>query len=132
MNPHEMPLVTSLITFGPQLDPLEASYYTNLTGFWRGDVQFYNLTAHATSETNLTQTLPWMPLAHSLLESSNFTTNATELSERLGSWNWEGSNKAAISVGDKLVWSKPHLTNVSKDIAIIHVRGDNLPVLIVC
>ncbi|KAK7683355.1 hypothetical protein QCA50_013617 [Cerrena zonata] len=124
LNPNEMPLVTSLLTFGSQLDPSEASYYTNLTGFWRGEVQFYNLTSNSSSEANTTDSLPWQPIAHSLLTSSNFTTNVTELEERLGSWNWSASNKAAISVGDKLVWSKPHMTNVSKDIAIIHGKID--------
>lgn len=121
-----MPLVTSFLAFGSQLDPMEASYYTNLTGFWRGEGQFYNLTSsNSTSESNDTDSLPWRPIAHSLLTSSNFTPNVTELSERLGSWNWSSSNKAAISVGDKLIWSKPHLTNISKDIAIIHVCSSN-------
>ncbi|CAL1715555.1 unnamed protein product [Somion occarium] len=110
-----MPLVDSLLTLGSQLDSMEASYYTNLTGFWRGDIEFHNLTSNSTD--------PWQPLAHDLISSANLT-NATELSDRLGSWNWSASNKVAISVGDKLVWSKPHLTNVSKDIAVIHGKID--------
>ena len=114
-----MPMVESLMTFGSQVNPLSASYYTNLTGFWRGDVAFHNLTR---LESNATTPPPsWHHLADSLVASANLT-NATEFTNRLGNWNWTRSDKVAISFGDKLMWSKEDHKDLSKDIAIIHVR----------
>lgn len=114
-----MPLVNDFLTFGRQLDPQSGSYYANLTGFWRGDVQFHNLT----NETMQTYSSPpfWIQDAQSFMSTANLT-NATELTERVGKWGWDSSTKVAISFGDKLLWSSegPH-SNLSKDVALIHV-----------
>ena len=105
------------MTFGSQLDPQSSSYYTNLTGFWRGDVTFYNLTNLRVNET--TPLPPWHHLAEDLVAHANLT-NMTEFTNTLGSWNWTRSNKVAISFGDRLVWSEKR-KEPSKDIAMIHV-----------
>lgn len=113
-----MPLVDNFVTFGSQVDPQSASYYANLTGFWRGDVTFYNLT-HL--ETNATSPLPpWHSLADNLVTNANLT-NATEFAHLLGNWNWSRSDKVAISFGDKLLRSENNSRELSKDVAMIHV-----------
>ena len=106
------------MTFGSQLDPQFQSYYTNLTGFWRGDVEFHNLTD---LQSNATAPLPvWHHLAEDVVSKANLT-NATEFTNRLGSWNWTRSDKVAISLGDKLMWSEEEHKDLSRDIAMIHV-----------
>lgn len=120
-DPVTLPLVESFVTFGAQLDPLSASYYTNLTGFWRGDIAVHNLTS---LESNATSPPPhWHTLADSLISNANLT-NATELTRRLGNWNWSRSDKVAISFGDKLVWFEAGSREVSKDIAMVHGKID--------
>ena len=107
------------MTFGSRVDTDTSSYFTNLTGFWRGDAVFYNLT-HL--QPNASAPLPvWHHLADELVGRANLT-NATELAERVGKWNWTRSNKVAISFGDRIVWDVGEGKNVSKDIAMIHVR----------
>lgn len=116
-----MPLVSNFVTFGPPVDPLQASYYANLTGFWRGDLQFHNLT-NLTGEALAGAAPPiWLQDAQSFISTANLT-NATELSTRLGEWDWVHSAKVAISFGDKLPWSNDDGKILSDDIAIIHVR----------
>ena len=106
------------MTFGSQLDLQFQSYYTNLTGFWRGDVEFHNLTD---LQSNATAPLPiWHHLAEDLVANANLT-NATEFTNRLGSWNWTRSDKVAISLGYKLMWTEEEHNDLSRDIAMIHV-----------
>lgn len=106
------------MTFEGQVDPQAASYYTNLTGFWRGDVNFHNLTKLEVNAT--TPPPPWHRLADELVASANLT-NATEFASRVGSWNWTRSNKVQISLGDKLMWDEAGHRNLTKDIAMVHV-----------
>ncbi|KAI0069873.1 hypothetical protein K474DRAFT_1746897, partial [Panus rudis PR-1116 ss-1] len=105
--------------FGSRLEPTQASYYSNLTGFWRGDLTFHNLTYFPEVENPP----EWYRLASDYIAGGNLT-NSTEVAERLGPWNWTASDKAAMGIGDKLIYSEPHLTNVSKDISIIHGKVD--------
>lgn len=122
-----MPLVNSFMTFGSRLDPKHDSYYTNLTGFWRGDLAFHNISfldsEHPPSTTNGTA-IPWLSVAKDYVEAANLTANATEYQERIGAWNWTASYKLSLSIGDKLLWAKPSLTNVSTNIAMIHGKID--------
>ncbi|TCD68657.1 hypothetical protein EIP91_010178 [Steccherinum ochraceum] len=118
-----LPLVESLMPFGTQLDPYRESYYSNLTGFWKGDLEFYNLTA-LSNETTSTSLTPWRTLADQFMASANMT-NATEVAERIGSWNWTASHKFTMSIRDKeILPTKGQFMNVSKDIAIIHGKID--------
>ena len=115
------------MTFGSQVDPQAASYYQNLTGFWRGDVRFHNLTKLDSSVTPVPDTTiqvpPWHRAAADYIASANATlTNATELTHKLGSWNWTRSKRVDISFGDKIVVPKGNDTEFTKDIALIHVR----------
>lgn len=108
-----MPLVTAFLPFGRELAPARGSYYTNMTGFWHGDVQPHNLTALNTTE----QSSPWRHLSEQLMT----TTNLSKIPDLLGLWNWTRSNKVTLNVGDKLV-----PLNATKDIAIIHVSTPRL------
>ena len=120
-----MPLVERFMTFGPRLHPQLGSYYTNLTGYWKGDVRFHNLTQEShtyIAPNGSTFNFPWANLASNYLAGANLT-NATELAERLGEWNWTRSEKVDISFGDKIVWDSKNRVEVSKDIAVIHVRS---------
>jgi len=117
-----VPLVESLITFGPQLDPYKESYYSNLTGFWKGDLQFYNLTSLA-NLSMVTTAPPWRALAEQYLAGQNMT-NATEVAERMGSWNWTASHKFTMSIRDKTVLPQGAFTDLPRDVAIIHGKID--------
>lgn len=120
-DPALMPLAESLMSFGSQVDPQSASYYTNLTGFWRGDVRFHNLTD---LQSNASAPFPpWHTLADQFMSRANLT-NVTEFTTRLGSWNWTRSDKVQISLGDKLVWDAGEHKALSKDIAMVHGKID--------
>ena len=108
------------------MDPLYASYYANFTGYWKGDVRFHNLTNLDSSVTPVPDTTiqvpPWHRAAADYIASANATlTNATELTHKLGSWNWTRSKRVDISFGDKIVVPKGNDTEFTKDIALIHV-----------
>ncbi|TBU30076.1 hypothetical protein BD311DRAFT_755258 [Dichomitus squalens] len=115
-DPNTTPLVAAFLPFGLELDPKQGSYYSNLTGFWHGDLQLHNLTSLNATE----QTSPWRHLA----EQWMLTTNLSEIPERLGSWNWTRSNKVTLNVGDKLVPYKQSEEGETKSIAIIHGKVD--------
>lgn len=117
-----MPLVESLMTFGNQVDSQSAAYYTNLTGFWRGDVRFHNLTNLQSNESSPLP--PWHTFSDDLVWRANLT-NATEFASRVGSWNWTRSDKVQISLGDKFMWDEGEHRNLSKDIAMIHVSSSS-------
>lgn len=103
-----MSFVASFIPSGRELDPKQGSYYSNMTGFWHGDVQLHNLTAlNATDQAS-----PWRHLSEQFM----IPTNLTAIPELQGPWNWTRSNKVTLNVGDKLI-----SVNETKSIAIIHV-----------
>lgn len=116
------PLLGQFMSFGQRLHPQLGSYYSNLTGYWKGDVRFHNLTqeSHPLSSPDIISTPPWSRQASDYLIGANLT-NATEFAQRLGAWNWTRSEKVDISFGDKLVWSERNGSEVSKDVAILHV-----------
>lgn len=103
-----MSFVASFIPSGRELDPKQGSYYSNMTGFWHGDVQLHNLTALNATE----QASPWRHLSEQFM----IPTNLTAIPELQGPWNWTRSNKVTLNVGDKLI-----SVNETKSIAIIHV-----------
>ncbi|KAI0351865.1 hypothetical protein OH77DRAFT_1486589 [Trametes cingulata] len=114
-DPNMMPLVNAFMTFGGELDPKEGSYYSNMTGFWHGDLQPHNLTSLNASEAASS----WRHLAEQFI----LPTNVTAIPELLGPWNWTRSNKLSLSVGDKLIpFERDGLDN--KNIAVIHGKID--------
>ena len=114
-----MPLVTDIMSFGRQLDPYQGSYYQNLTAFWKGDVQFHNLT-NLTTDSQI-QPPFWINDAQTFVTSANLT-NATELAERVGNWRWSHSTKTSIRFADKKASREDgEKKDLPEDIALIHV-----------
>ena len=110
-----MPLVSSFLPFGAELDPMRGSYYSNMTGFWHGDLQLHNLTSLNSTE----EKAPWRPFAEQWMLASNLTA----IPERLVPWNWTRSNKVTLNVGDKRVPFKGKEGNETRNVAIIHVSS---------
>lgn len=110
-----VPLMEHFITFSPLLDHDHSSYYANLTGFWRGNLQYYNLTG--ISDSNDSSVIEWQSLASNYISN----TNISAVPEKLGVWNWAHSSKLAISIGDRIVPSSQAFVNVSTQVAIVHV-----------
>jgi len=99
------------MNFGAKLDPETRSYYTNLTGFWHGELQFHNLTSPNYQNSTV---IEWSNLA----DDSVNATNKTAVPELLGSWNWTASNKVSLSIGNKAM-SVSHGQNISGNSVII-------------
>ncbi|KIM83157.1 hypothetical protein PILCRDRAFT_819938 [Piloderma croceum F 1598] len=145
-HPSMEPLLSSLLADGTHLDPSEASYYSNITGFIRGDITFYNISLpfleslsvspssslasptdinNDTTTTNLTSPPPWLPHAESLMSP----LNTSEVIERASSWNWTGCDKIALSVvekapimdGDK---GKGKGLNLTEEMTVVHGHID--------
>lgn len=104
------------MTFGSHPDPNQASYYSNITGFIRGDIDFYNITPQFLATSSANQT--WRPFAETLM----YGTNMTEVVQRSGSWNWMDTDKVALSVVEKNSLLSPEELGFVEQIALIHVR----------
>ena len=110
-----MPLVSAFLPLGVELDSKRGSYYSNMTGFWHGDLQLHNLTdLNATEEV-----APWRHLSEQWMLASNLTA----IPERLGPWNWTRSDKVTLNVGDKRVPFKQKGGDEARNVAIIHVSS---------
>lgn len=92
------------------MDPLFGSYYLNTTGFIRGPLDFYNITPSSLESTDV----PWKSHAQSFMS----TANRTELSDKLGPWNWSAATNLSWSVVDH---APRMIEGVSEQIAVIHV-----------
>lgn len=103
------------MTFGSRIDPQQGSYYSNLTGFWKGELQFNNLTSVSVTDPPLQ---PWRYLADDFVAGINISA----LPELLGSWNWSASENLTINAGDKAFLFDGGNGSVSGQIATIHVR----------
>jgi hypothetical protein len=75
------------------VDPLQHSYFPNVTGFIRGPSSVFNLTA----ETSRLEHMSWDHDAVAFMEG----VNRTELVEKLGTWNWTSVQRVAISALEK-------------------------------
>ncbi|KAI0628206.1 hypothetical protein C8Q77DRAFT_1150309 [Trametes polyzona] len=114
-DPNTLPLAEAFMTFGSEIHPAHGSYYSNLTGFWHGEVQPHNLTSLNASEAASS----WRHLAEQFM----LPTNLTAIPYLLGSWNWTNTNKLSLSAGDKLIAFEND--NVEhKNVAIVHGRID--------
>jgi hypothetical protein len=109
-------LIDSLGVYTSDLDSREqgGTYYTNITGFFHGDLTFHNISSPA-DDDDVTRSSPsWRPFAQRLMAG----TNMTELVRELGTWNWSASDKLAMSLMEK-----PHgVVGVQEKMALVHVR----------
>ncbi|KAI0742037.1 hypothetical protein C8Q80DRAFT_1197624 [Daedaleopsis nitida] len=115
-DPNTTPLVAAFISTGHEVDPKHESYYSNMTGFWHGDLQPHNLTALNATE----QISPWRHLSEQFI----LPTNLSAIPDLSGPWNWTRSNKLTLNVGDKLVPLNESQSSQAKSIAIIHGKLD--------
>ncbi|GLB43394.1 putative ring finger [Lyophyllum shimeji] len=99
---------------GKVLDPHQASYYSNVTGFIHGSSHFYNITPSTLVDN---ATAPWNSHARAYMAAAN----ETEIVERIGTWNWTASDKVQLSVVEKLP-THANGTMISDTIALVHGR----------
>ena len=96
------------------MDTSRNSYYPNITGFIHGDAEFRNITPLSLAN----ETVPWKHQAEQFMDPFN----ATNITDRLGSWNWTASTKIALSLVEKKPL-EPHSVSLKKDpVALVHVR----------
>ncbi|KAK1222123.1 hypothetical protein PQX77_015051 [Marasmius sp. AFHP31] len=110
------PLLLHLLPHNGTLDPLVSSFYPNLTGFLHGDAKFCNITPEALDGTSYS----WTPLALQYMEDTpvNGTTNYTEVTNKLGTWNWTVPEEVAISLVEK----EPIHTHAKHTASLFHGR----------
>jgi hypothetical protein len=101
-------LVSEILPVPHQPDPFFGSYYSNASGWFHGDVRYYNLSS-IPYDTNVT----WKPIADHLMEN----TNLSAIPERLGNWNWSATDTIGIRVLDMMTT----VSNVSESMAIFQV-----------
>ncbi|KAL4066048.1 hypothetical protein V8B97DRAFT_1864919 [Scleroderma yunnanense] len=112
-HPATATLVESHMTFGSRLDPSTASYFPNITGFIRGDLDFYNISLPNLDGTDV----PWKSYAQSYMADSN-VTEVTSYSE---TWNWNATQKVSWSIIDRAMIKGENGTD---DMAVVHGRID--------
>ncbi|KAG2071545.1 hypothetical protein BDR04DRAFT_1098008 [Suillus decipiens] len=112
-NTAAAPLVGSFMSFGSRLNPQWASYFSNVTGFAHGEIDFFNITPPSLGST----TYPWRTHAETFMGD----TNMTDLVGHFGSWNWTGSDKISWSIMDRAPIS---VKGVTEKIAMVHGRID--------
>ncbi|KJA28091.1 hypothetical protein HYPSUDRAFT_34432 [Hypholoma sublateritium FD-334 SS-4] len=115
-DPSVRPLLDALHIQGNVLDSDFESYYSNVTGFIHGDAMFSNITLSSLESNE--SSVRWKHEAETLMSGVN-TTNMTG---KLGSWNWDSSTKVALSVLEK---SSPGIDSSlfpSGPIVLIHGR----------
>ena len=105
---------------GNVLDPDLESYYSNVTGFIHGDALFSNITLSSLESNE--SSVRWKYEAETLMSGVN-TTNMTA---KLGSWNWESSTKVALSVLEKSPLGIDSSLFPSGPIVLIHVSSQFL------
>jgi len=106
--PGENRIISDAVPHRGVLDPLVQSYYSNITGFVRGNASFRNFTSE------LVPALEW---------------NETEVAQKLGRWNWSATNKVAMSLLSRPVDVDEKEKDVFKDVAMLHVSHQVLPPL---
>ncbi|KAF8817515.1 hypothetical protein BYT27DRAFT_7199045 [Phlegmacium glaucopus] len=114
-DPTLKPLLDVFEIQGGILDASKYSYYPNITGFIHGDAEFRNITLPSLASN---ETVPWKHQAAQFMAQID-TTNITD---RLGSWNWSASTKIALSLVEKKP-SEQHSALLQTDpIALVHGR----------
>jgi hypothetical protein len=100
--PGEYRIVSEAVPHRGVLDPLAQSYYSNITGFVRGNVSFRNLSSE------LVPAAEW---------------NETEVAQKLGSWNWSATNKVAMSLLSRPVEVDEKEKEEFEGVAMLHVSS---------
>ncbi|KAF5383788.1 hypothetical protein D9615_003714 [Tricholomella constricta] len=108
------PILDTFNIQGRVLDPHEASYYSNVTGFIHGSSNFHNITPSALADNTSSA---WNSAAQIYMTG----INETEIVDRLGTWNWTASDRLALSVVEKLP-THVNGTTISDAIALVHGR----------
>ncbi|KAJ3730007.1 hypothetical protein DFJ43DRAFT_1132880 [Lentinula guzmanii] len=118
-NVSVLPLLETLLPSNGSVDPVYSSYYPNITGFIHGDLRLYNITPSYLA--NSTESYPWKPIIQDYMK--DVSENLTEISEKMGAWNWSAPQKVAFSVVEKIpLLSANSSANVTENIALIHGR----------
>lgn len=100
--PGEYRIVSEAVPHRGVLDPLTQSYYSNITGFVRGNVSFRNLSSE------LVPAAEW---------------NETEVAEKLGRWNWSATNKVTMSLLSRPVDVDEKEKEEFEGVAMLHVSS---------
>ncbi|KAJ7668346.1 hypothetical protein B0H17DRAFT_1209956 [Mycena rosella] len=108
-DPTVPPLLRSFNINGGILDPLASSYFSNTTGTFHGNAQFYNVTPPSLNNSTAHE---WSPLAEKYMANANMSL----ILDKIGSWNWSASDKIALS----LIERRPSSANASGNVALIH------------
>jgi hypothetical protein len=93
----------------------DATYYSNITGYIHGQSKFQNITPPCLFTT---PSFPWKSSAQNLVADMNMT----QLSDKLGTWNWTASSKVALSLLEQS--REDPGDREGKNIAFIHVRSE--------
>ncbi|KAF9453591.1 hypothetical protein P691DRAFT_658228 [Macrolepiota fuliginosa MF-IS2] len=109
------PLLDAFHIKGRTLDPLRESYYPNITGYVRGNAQFYNITPASLQRND---SLPWRPLAEDYVAGAN----VTEMAEMVSTWNWTASNKMVMTLNEKKPLALQKNSSDVKDLVAVHAR----------
>lgn len=110
-------LMDALHIQGNVLDSDFESYYSNITGFIHGDALFSNITLSSLESNE--SSVRWKHEAEALMNG----VNTTNMSGKLGSWNWNSSAKVALSVLEKSSPGVDSLSFPSGPIVLIHVSS---------
>lgn len=89
-HPFLEPLAQTALPPLSPIDPQRSSYWTNMTGFWNGQAQLYNLSNSADLPTS------WAPIAAGLVKD----LNQTEVIKKLGTWNWTEISKTSFRLSE--------------------------------
>ena len=114
MEPEVNPALNSLAKDFDIVPPLGSglTFYANITGFFRGDLNFYNITPpHLERATSSPE---WK--THTLQLTAGM--NMTELAAKVGTWGWSAPDKFVLSVLDK---ARVDL-QIQEDITFMNVR----------
>ncbi|KAJ4470118.1 hypothetical protein J3R30DRAFT_1227234 [Lentinula aciculospora] len=118
-NVSALPLLETLLPSNGSVNPAYSSYYPNITGFIHGDLRLYNITPSFLA--NSTESYSWKPVIQDYMK--DFNDNMTEVSEKMGAWNWSAPQKVAFSVVEKTTLrSANSSTDVAEHVALIHGR----------
>ncbi|KAJ3571915.1 hypothetical protein NP233_g3429 [Leucocoprinus birnbaumii] len=109
------PLLDNFHIQGRSLNPARESYYPNITGYVRGNAQFYNITPMALEKN---ESLSWRPLAERYISG----TNVTEMVELGSTWNWTASNKMVMTLHEKKPLALQNSSIDSRDLVAVHAR----------
>ncbi|KXN86557.1 DSC E3 ubiquitin ligase complex subunit 1 [Leucoagaricus sp. SymC.cos] len=109
------PLLDVFHIQGHTVDTSRESYYPNITGYVRGNAQFYNITPMALEKN---ASLSWRPLAERYVAGSN----VTEMVEMSSTWNWTASNKMIMTLHEKKAPALQNDSSDSRDLVAVHAR----------